>query len=69
MVEIFKTSVTESETAHSVVLFLHQKFPGNRINFDLSDADNILRIEGENINTEEILHALNGMGHICEIMN
>ncbi len=53
-VEVFKTNI-ESMTGAALLkrtLLLH--YPDSRINFDLEDCDNILRIEGENIDIEKV---------------
>lgn len=45
MIEVFKTDVKKNKQAKSVIKHLRQKFPHFRVNFDLEDCDNILRVE------------------------
>lgn len=67
-VEIFKTNVIEPEMANLLVGMLNTRLPGNRINFDLSDCDKILRIEGGNIIPEIVIETLVSAGYCCEIL-
>ena len=48
MVEVFKTNITKQKQAKNIIKKLHQKFPDFKINFDLEDCDNILRVENPN---------------------
>lgn len=68
MVEIFKTNVQEHEQASLLVNILRQHFPLCRINFDLTDCDNILRVEGEIISSEKIISLLTLQGIECNIL-
>jgi hypothetical protein len=52
--EIFKTSVQETEEATKIIKLLLAYFPHYKINFDLSDCDNILRIEAMYGDIDEI---------------
>lgn len=45
MVEVFKTNITKQKKAEQIIEKLQQKFSGYKINFDLEDCDNILRVE------------------------
>ncbi len=53
-IEVFKKNVSNMTEAARLkgALLLH--YPDSHINFDLEDSDNILRIEGENIDTEKV---------------
>lgn len=68
MVEVFKTNIEDKTTAGMLTAELYSYFPKGRINFDLNDCDNILRIEGENIMAEEVARILSGKGFICEVL-
>lgn len=46
VIEIFKTNVTQHHTADVIVQQLIHQFPELRVNFDLADCDNILRVQG-----------------------
>lgn len=68
MIEVFKTNVQEIYQAEILVELLLQNLPTNKINFDLEDCDNILRVEGENIPTDIIIKILNKKKYKCEIL-
>jgi hypothetical protein len=63
MVEIFKTSVTCSSEAAKIISHLQTYIPEARINFDLTDCDNILRIESEKVPISMITETLESLGH------
>jgi len=69
MVEIFKTDVCEAEKSKILALQLSEYFPESKINFDLDDCDNILRVEGKNIDCREIIAVLNAKGFLCEVLS
>lgn len=66
MVTVFKTDVQSSETASFILNRLISEYPDFRINFDLEDCDNILRVEGQNIQINNIISSLQSLGHACE---
>jgi hypothetical protein len=68
MVEVFKTNVQETEQAGQIILKLLEFFPSFKINFDLSDCDKILRVEGNNICAEEIIELVNANGFETEVL-
>lgn len=45
MVEVYKTNITKQKKAKQIIEKLQQKFSDYKINFDLEDCDNILRVE------------------------
>ena len=45
MVEVFKTNITCKMEADRIVEMIHSRFAGYKANFDLSDCDNILRVQ------------------------
>jgi hypothetical protein len=47
---------------------LSKQFPLFRINFDLEDCDNILRVEGENICPESIAELVAENGYECNVL-
>ena len=47
---------------------LSEEFPSFKINFDLSDCDRILRVEGENINALPIMLLVKSQGFNCEVL-
>lgn len=69
-VEVFKTNITQPAVANNVVKSLLQVLPGCKINFDLHDCDNILRIESLNVlHTEEIKEHLQKIGFRAELLD
>ncbi len=69
MVEVFKTNVHETEKSKILTQKLLEHFPDNKINFDLEDCDRILRVEGEDIFSSEIIKLLNSKGYFCEVLS
>jgi uncharacterized Fe-S center protein len=64
MVEVFKTNITEQKQSRHVLEKLNQLFPQYKINFDLEDCDNILRIEnpiGE-VSNDNIIQLISDVG-------
>jgi hypothetical protein len=55
VVEVFKTNITAKKDAKKIINALQILLPLAKINFDLDDYDNILRIEDDNISTIEIV--------------
>lgn len=69
MVEVFKTNVTDIEIANKIVSDLNIHLPESKINFDLTDCDNILRIESaKTIQVESITEHLVRWGYFCEVL-
>jgi hypothetical protein len=66
MVEVFKTNVKKINEARRLITELHQFFPGSKINFDLQDRDKVLRIDGYNNISSEVINALTSKGFVCE---
>lgn len=69
MIEVFKTSVKEITESKQLLKVLKRKFPNAKINFDLEDCDNILRIESpREINVQIVNSTLKQFGHHLEIL-
>ena len=68
MIEVFKTNVHEASEAKKIASLLLQHFPGSRINFDLHDCDKILRVEGKDFVTEEIMVLVKEEGYACHVL-
>lgn len=66
MVEIFKTNVHIQSSAQRIIEYLQHHFPSFRINFDLDDCDRILRIEGSQLDIQEIKSLVNEKGFVCD---
>lgn len=68
MVEVFKTNVICPDNASRIVAALSEHLPHAKINFDLHDIDNILRIEADCIENNSIVCLMNSMHHECEVL-
>jgi len=68
MVEVFKTNVEQPLHATFIVRMLRDHFPNARINFDLSDCDKVLRLEGENLAIGKVVHLVNEQGFLCSVL-
>jgi len=70
MTEIFKTTVRNKTQAKRVVESLVPILAGAKINFDLSDCDRILRIEGiDDTCLQTVIDQLQQLGYHCERLN
>ena len=68
MVEIFKTNITDKVTSDIVLRQIQVIFPTARINFDLEDHENILRIEDFRVSVPDVIRFATGMGFHCEVL-
>jgi hypothetical protein len=68
MVEVFKTNIQNGRQATVVLKKLVQLFPKCRINFDLTDCDKILRVEGKIASPEKIIEVVTTDGFKCEVL-
>ena len=68
MVEVFKTNVRSSRDAKLVLQRLAEEFPKHKINFDLSDCDKILRIQGNAILERKIIKTVTSLNYYCEVL-
>jgi len=66
MVEVFKTNVRKKAQSKMLLGMLYEAFPWFKINFDLSDCDKVLRIEGDNIEAATIMILVKERGFNCE---
>ena len=68
IVKVFKTDVRDQTTAKQIAKQLESFFEESRINFDLDDCDNILRIESRHsvIGDLEIQELVTKWGYQCE---
>ncbi|ANH82104.1 hypothetical protein A8C56_14980 [Niabella ginsenosidivorans] len=70
LIEIFKTDVPDKATARLLVRNLKSLFPHSKINFDLEDCDNILRIESSKpIDVRKVTFSLAEQGHRADVLN
>jgi hypothetical protein len=69
MVEVFKTNVQKKVQSKMLLCILSEAFPSFKINFDLSDCDKVLRVEGDNMEALRIMVIVNEYGFMCEILD
>jgi hypothetical protein len=68
MIEVFKTNVRKKSQAKTVLKKLEERFNDFKMNFDLSDCDKVLRVQGKSISLEEIVELVNANGYQCEVL-
>ena len=68
VIEVFKTDIHDTVQAGQITGLLQQRLPGCRIGFDLDDCDRVLRICGENIDTELVISLVTGHGFFCDVL-
>jgi len=68
MIEIFKTDVKNKQLAGKIAQQISSLFSIESIHFDLSDCDRVLRIEGTDLNNQEVIKIVNSYGHSCSEM-
>jgi len=69
MVEVFKTNVQKKAQSKMLHCILSEAFPSFKINFDLSDCDKVLRVEGDDIKALRIMILVKEYGFKCEILD
>ena len=69
MVEVFRTNVQKKAQSKMLLCILSEAFPSFKINFDLSDCDKVLRVEGDNIEPLRIMILVEEHGVKCEILD
>ena len=68
MVEVFKTNVQKKVQSKMLLSILSEAFPSFKINFDLSDCDKVLRVEGDNMEALRIMILVQEHGFQCEVL-
>jgi hypothetical protein len=68
MVEVFKTDVQKHNIAEALIEKLLSHFPDTKVNFDLSDCDKILRVEGDHVPSGKIIEFLDSCGYQLELL-
>ena len=69
MVEVFKTNVQKKAQSKMLLCILSETFPSFKINFDLSDCDKVLRVEGDNMEALRIMMLVKEYGVNCEVLD
>ncbi|AWK07396.1 hypothetical protein HYN56_09605 [Flavobacterium crocinum] len=65
IVEIFKTNVQKESEKDYIIAVLQSQFTDYKINFDLEDCDKILRVEGIDIQCDNIMDYVHCLGFTC----
>lgn len=68
LVEVFKTNIQNNRQATAILKKLGLLFPRCRINFDLTDCDKILRVEGRITSPDKIIEVVTTDGYTCEVL-
>jgi hypothetical protein len=68
MVEVFKTNVEKISQSKILLQKLSSHFPSHKINFDLTDCDRILRVQGANVSSEKIIELLSEENYQCRVL-
>jgi hypothetical protein len=69
MVEVFKTNIQKKSQSKMLLCMLSERFPSFRINFDLSDRDKVLRVEGDDMDGLQIMMLVKQNGFQCEVLD
>jgi hypothetical protein len=69
MVEVFRTNVQKKAQSKKLICILSKAYPSFKINFDLSDCDKVLRVEGENMEASIIMIFVKEHGFTCEVLD
>lgn len=65
IVEVFKTNVQKESDRDYVIAIIQNQFPDYKINFDLEDCDKILRVEGIDLQCDNIMDYVRCLGYTC----
>lgn len=70
MVEVYSTNIEDYKQADLVLYQLNKVFPTYKINFDLEDCDNILRVETSSgmIEVLKIIALLKDLGFLAQVL-
>ena len=69
MVEVFKTNVQKKTQSKMLLSVLSEAFPSFKINFDLTDCDKVLRVEGDSMEALRIMILVKQYGFTCEVLD
>jgi hypothetical protein len=71
MVEVFKTNVSDCDSATTLAVAIHKTFWGYTATFDLEDCDKILRIEcpSAHIQNSCVIRLIQDYGFTAEVLS
>ncbi|GAB5418964.1 MAG: hypothetical protein Crog4KO_00550 [Crocinitomicaceae bacterium] len=75
MTEVFITNIENQNQADKVAKTMRINYSDSKINIDLNETElsfpcghAILRVEGENVNSDEIINSIKELGIKCQIL-
>ncbi len=70
MVEVYRTNIENKKQAKLAIKNLRQNFPHFKINFDLEDCDNILRVESSKskVDNNLVIQFIENLGFFIEVL-
>ncbi|MCX2678372.1 hypothetical protein OOZ15_00315 [Galbibacter sp. EGI 63066] len=75
MIEVFMTNIPNKNQAVDIITTLENNFPTLKISFDIERTiinypydHSILRVEGNTIEVEDFMSAINKLGFECDIL-
>ncbi|MDF1548440.1 MAG: hypothetical protein P1P88_11505 [Bacteroidales bacterium] len=68
MIEVFKTNISNNAVAEIIVQHLQNILPEAKINFDLEDCDNILRVEGNSMLVNTVAQQITALWFYCKAL-
>lgn len=70
MIEVFRTTVDDEKQVGFLLGCLDKELPGHKINFDLEDCDNVLRVENKSdtMDVKAIVDCLRSYGFVAEVL-
>ncbi|MFT3978858.1 MAG: hypothetical protein QM687_00200 [Ferruginibacter sp.] len=69
IIEVFKTNISHPRAVHTAISSLLRVWPDWKINIDLHDCDNILRIESlSEVDVTWVSSHLSGIGYMAEVL-
>jgi hypothetical protein len=70
MIEVFKTNVRQKEQARMLIAQIQKAFCDYKVNFDLDDCDNILRVKSKDgmVRSSCLIDLLRQLGFHAEIL-
>lgn len=71
MVEVFSTNINTEKNAVAFLILFKKEYPAYRINFDLEDCDNVLRVQSEtsSIDADGIISIIKASGYYAQVMS
>lgn len=68
MIEVFKTDISNNAVAEIIAKHLQTILPEAKINFDVEDCDNILRVEGNSMLVNTVEQQITALGFYCKAL-